>query len=100
MNNFLHLEFESLLAQYLPLVDGIHQLNEAEGWTVEQIQIVRDWIVESSDCFQPTYDRLEAADLGGRPFTGKFAARNAGFAQEVLLTLVTLRDRANQKKNK
>lgn len=94
-STFLRDEFESLLVCYLPLKKGIHSLNKTQGWTPGQIQIVRDWISESGYGFTPTYDRLEAADLNGRPFTGQFAARNADFAQEVLMTLVTLRDRSN-----
>lgn len=94
-STFLRDEFESLLASYLPLKKGIHSLNKTEGWTPGQIQIIRDWILENGCGFTPTYDRLEAADLIGRPFTGQFSARNGGFAREVLMTLVTLRDRSN-----
>ena len=94
-STFLSDEFESLLARYLPLKKGIHSLSKTQGWTPGQIQIVRDWISESGYGFTPTYDRLEAADLNGHPFTGQFAASTGDFAQEVLTMLVTLRDRSN-----
>lgn len=81
-STFLMREFESLLAKHCQA-----------GWTVLQMRIVRDWITFSGYAFKPTYDRLEAADVCGPVFTGRNASPTARFAQEVLLKLVTLRDR-------
>lgn len=83
-STFLMREFESLLANH-----------GCAGWNDSQIQIVRDWIDYDSYSFKSNYDRLEAADLCGRPFTGPYSYYTAPFAQEVLLKLVTLRDRDN-----